>query len=88
IAGLEVSTLSLLVPMYQSKIFDIPSIYQLFIAIRIFVVTCTNYRTEARNSSGSWQIPMGISFLWVFLLGIGILFFSESPRYEDHPGRI
>jgi SP family sugar:H+ symporter-like MFS transporter len=31
---------------------------------------------------------MGISFLWVLILGIGIIFFPESPRYDYRHGRI
>lgn len=31
---------------------------------------------------------MGISFLWVLILGIGIIFFPESPRYAYRNGRI
>ena len=30
---------------------------------------------------------MGISFLWVLILGIGIIFFPESPRYAYRHGR-
>jgi MFS transporter, SP family, sugar:H+ symporter len=30
---------------------------------------------------------MGISFLWVLILGIGIIFFPESPRYDYRYGR-
>lgn len=31
---------------------------------------------------------MGISFLWVLILGTGIIFFPESPRYAYRHGRI
>lgn len=31
---------------------------------------------------------MGISFLWVLILGIGIIFFPESPRYDYSHGHI
>jgi SP family sugar:H+ symporter-like MFS transporter len=31
---------------------------------------------------------MGISFLWVLILGIGIIFFPESPRYDFRHGRV
>jgi SP family sugar:H+ symporter-like MFS transporter len=31
---------------------------------------------------------MGISFLWVLILGVGILFFPESPRYDYRHGRV
>jgi len=31
---------------------------------------------------------MGISFLWVLILGVGIIFFPESPRYDYRHGQI
>ena len=31
---------------------------------------------------------MGVSFLWVLILGIGISFFPESPRYDYRHGRV
>jgi MFS transporter, SP family, sugar:H+ symporter len=31
---------------------------------------------------------MGISFLWVLILGVGIIFFPESPRYDFRHGRV
>jgi SP family sugar:H+ symporter-like MFS transporter len=47
-----------------------------------------NFGTEKRNDTGSWRIPMGISFLWVLILGLGISFFPESPRYDFRHGRV
>lgn len=46
-----------------------------------------NFGTEKRNNTGSWRIPLGISFLWVLILGCGIVFFPESPRYDFRHGR-
>jgi Sugar (and other) transporter len=31
---------------------------------------------------------MGISFIWVLILGVGIIFFPESPRYDYRHGRV
>lgn len=31
---------------------------------------------------------MGISFLWVFIFGVGIVFWLESPRYDYRNDRI
>lgn len=31
---------------------------------------------------------MGISFLWVLILGVGIIFFPESPRYDYRNGHV
>ncbi|KAG4421802.1 hypothetical protein IFR04_005052 [Cadophora malorum] len=94
IAGLGVGALSLLVPMYQGESAPrqirgaLISTYQLFITLGIFVANCINFGTEDRDNTGSWRIPMGISFLWVLILGFGIIFFPESPRYDYRHGRV
>lgn len=31
---------------------------------------------------------MGVSFIWVSILGVGIIFFPESPRYAYRHGRV
>ena len=31
---------------------------------------------------------MGVSFIWVLILGTGIVFFPESPRYDYRHGRV
>ncbi|THC98704.1 hypothetical protein EYZ11_001838 [Aspergillus tanneri] len=60
--------------------------YQLFVILGILVAYCINYGTE--SISNSWRIPLGITFLWGLLLGIGIILFPESPRYDYRHGRI
>ncbi|KAH8800081.1 sugar transporter family protein [Hyaloscypha sp. PMI_1271] len=78
IAGLGVGALSLLVPMYQSESAPrhirgaLISTYQLFITLGILVANCINFGTEKRTNTGSWRIPMGVSFIWVLILGVGI----------------
>lgn len=39
------------------------------------------------NSTASWRITMGIGFVWAGLLGLGILFLPESPRFAYRQGR-
>ncbi len=43
---------------------------------------------EKKTSTASWRIPLGISFLWVLILGVGIVFFPESPRCDYRHSRI
>ncbi|EEH41686.2 high-affinity hexose transporter HXT6 [Paracoccidioides lutzii Pb01] len=94
IAGLGVGALSLLVPLYQGE--SAPrhirgamiSCYQLFITLGIFVANCINYGTESRNDSSAWRIPVGITFAWILILGVGISLFPESPRYDYRTGHI
>ncbi|PGH28023.1 hypothetical protein AJ80_00278 [Polytolypa hystricis UAMH7299] len=94
VAGLGVGALSLLVPLYQGESSPrhirgaMISCYQLFITLGIFIANCINFGTEGRNDSGSWRITIGITFLWVMILGFGMAFFPESPRYDYRHGRV
>ncbi|KAF7128288.1 hypothetical protein CNMCM5793_002830 [Aspergillus hiratsukae] len=101
VTGFGVGACSLLVPMYQGEIAprqsgyalgvsDVAfrSSYQLFVTLGIFVAYCINFGTESMANSGSWRITLGITFLWGLILGIGIVFFPESPRYNCRHGRI
>lgn len=95
ISGLGVGALSLLVPMYQAETAPpwirgaLVCTYQLFITMGIFLAACFNYGTYIHhpNSSASWRIVIGIGWLWTLILGIGILFFPETPRYNYRHGK-
>lgn len=54
----------------------------------ILIANLINFGTERMNNTASWRIPMGISILWPITLGIGILFFPETPRHEFRMGRV
>ncbi|EXJ86564.1 MFS transporter, SP family, sugar:H+ symporter [Capronia epimyces CBS 606.96] len=95
-AGLGVGALSLLVPMYMAETAPrhirgaLISTYQLFITLGIFFASCVNFGTyeHQRDNSGSWRIPMGVGFVWPIILGVGILFFPDTPRYLYRKGRV
>ncbi|EXJ64253.1 MFS transporter, SP family, sugar:H+ symporter [Cladophialophora yegresii CBS 114405] len=94
VAGLGVGALSLLVPMYMAETSPrhirgaLISTYQLFITFGIFFASCVNFGTyeHQRHNSSSWRIPLGLNFPWAFILGGGILFFSDTPRYLYRKG--
>lgn len=94
VAGAGVGALSIMVPMYTSETGPrqvrgaLVSTYQLFITAGIFTADAINFGTEKRPNSGSWRIPMGVGFIWPLILGLGILFFPESPRYAYRKGRV
>ena len=94
VAGAGVGALSIMVPMYTSETGPrqvrgaLVSTYQLFITAGIFTADAINFGTEARPNSGAWRIPMGVGFIWPLILGLGILFFPESPRYAYRKGRV
>ncbi|KAL2826271.1 general substrate transporter [Aspergillus cavernicola] len=94
VAGLGVGGLSLVVPMYQAESGprhirgSLVSTYQLFITLGIFVANAINFGTEDRPDTGSWRIPMGVTYLWAIILGCGVAFFPESPRYDYRHGKV
>lgn len=95
IAGLGVGALSLLVPMYQAETAPpwirgaLVCTYQLFITLGIFLAACFNFGTyeHQRYNSASWRIVLGLGWVYTIVLGVGILFFPETPRYAYRRGR-
>jgi SP family sugar:H+ symporter-like MFS transporter len=95
VAGLGVGGLSMLVPMYQAETGPkhirgaLISTYQLFITIGIFFAACINFGTyeHQRGNSGSWRISLGLGYVFCAILGIGMLFLPETPRYAYRQGR-
>lgn len=94
VAGFGVGGLSVLTPMYQAETAPrqvrgaLISAYQLFITLGIFIAYCINFGTEKDNGSRQWKLPMGIGFLWPFIMAVGILFFRESPRWEYRKNKV
>ncbi|KND00827.1 sugar porter (SP) family MFS transporter [Spizellomyces punctatus DAOM BR117] len=87
IAGGGIGALSTLVPMYQSETCPkqlrgiLVSSFQLFITLGILIGYCVVKATEGQASTSAWRIPLGICFIWAGVLGIGMVFMPESPRY-------
>lgn len=46
-----------------------------------------NYTSKIDNTS-SYRIPIGIQFPWAAILGCGLLFLPESPRYYIKKGKV
>lgn len=95
ISGLGVGALSLLVPMYQAETAPpwirgaLVCTYQLFITMGIFLAACFNYGTfkHYEFGSASWRIVIGVGWIWTIILGVGILFFPETPRFDYRHGQ-
>ncbi|XXG98589.1 hypothetical protein Hte_004914 [Hypoxylon texense] len=96
VAGWGVGALSLLVPMYQAETAPpwirgaLVCTYQLFITLGIFLAACFNYGTyeHQRDNSSSWRIVIGLGWIWTAMLGVGILAFNETPRFDYRRGRV
>ncbi|SCV69442.1 BQ2448_2462 [Microbotryum intermedium] len=86
-AGLGVGGTSCLVPMYQSECAPksirgaIVAAYQLMITVGLLVAACIVYGTRDIASAACYQIPIGLQFIWAAILGVGLLFLPESPRW-------
>jgi MFS family permease len=87
IAGLGVGFESAVVILYMSEICPrkvrgaLIACYQFCITIGILLASVVVYATQNRMDSGSYRIPVAIQLLWALILGVGIFFLPESPRY-------
>jgi len=52
------------------------------------IASCIDYGTQNRNDTGSYRIPIAIQMLWALILGTGLFFLPESPRYFVKKGNL
>ncbi|KAK4238595.1 general substrate transporter [Achaetomium macrosporum] len=94
IAGLGVGFESAIVILYMSEICPrkvrgaLVAGYQFCITIGLMLASCVVYATERRTDTGSYRIPIAIQFLWALILGIGLVFLPDSPRYFVKKGNL
>lgn len=60
------------------------------ITFGIFLAAVFNYAAEKHQAGkkASWQITLGLSFVPAVILAFGILFFSETPRFNYRHGKV
>ncbi|KAI1323118.1 general substrate transporter [Xylariaceae sp. FL0255] len=93
VTSISIGALSVVIPMYQSESSPaairgaLVSTYQLFQAIGFWVSYLVDWGTKGIKGSASWRIPNGLGFAWSMILGVGICFLPESPRYAYYRGR-
>lgn len=61
--------------------------YQFCITVGLLLASCVVYATENRNDTGAYRIPIGVQFAWALILGVGLVFLPDSPRYFVKKGR-
>ncbi|KAH7410968.1 putative glucose transporter rco-3 [Cadophora sp. MPI-SDFR-AT-0126] len=94
IAGIGVGFESAIVILYMSEICPkkvrgaLVAGYQFCITIGLLLASCVVYACEKKTGSESYRIPIGIQFAWAIILGGGLLFLPDSPRYFVKRGRL
>lgn len=92
IAGLGVGLISSTIPLYQSEATPkwirgaVVSCYQWAITIGIFLAAVFNQATHKMDSSASYRIPLGLQMIWSIILGVGMIFLPETPRFYVSKG--
>lgn len=93
VAGLGVGALSAAVPLYQAETAPkairgtLTATYQLFITFGILVAYCFSIGTRTIGNSASWRIVIALGIPFATILGVGIQFMPESPRWLLRQGR-
>ncbi|KAJ4415610.1 hypothetical protein N0V82_007244 [Gnomoniopsis sp. IMI 355080] len=94
IAGLGVGFESAIVILYMSEICPrkvrgaLVAGYQFCITIGLLLASCVVYGTESINGPRAYRIPIGIQFIWGAILGTGLMFLPDSPRYFVKRGKL
>ncbi|KAG8216506.1 sugar transporter [Butyriboletus roseoflavus] len=91
IAGISVGLASTVVPIYQSEI-TAPSIRGRLVSMQQWSITWgimlqyfVQFGCSYINGTASFRIPWGLQIIPAIVLGIGMLWFPESPRWLlDH----
>ena len=99
VTGLGVGTVSMVVPLYNAELSppelrgSLVSLQQLAICFGIMISYWIGYGTNFIGGTGegqsnaAWLIPVCIQILPALLLGVGIMFLPESPRWLSIKGR-
>ncbi|KAK9241721.1 general substrate transporter [Lipomyces tetrasporus] len=87
VAGFGVGFVSAIIILYMSEIAPrrvrgaLVSGYQFCITIGLLLASCIDYGTQNYTDTGSYRIPIALQMAWALILGIGLFFLPESPRY-------
>lgn len=94
VAGFGVGFESAIVILYMSEICPrkvrgaLVAGYQFCITIGIMLASIVIYATKNYTTTAVYRVPIAIQFPWALILGGGLLFLPDSPRYFVKTGQI
>ncbi|KAI7651258.1 putative glucose transporter rco-3 [Hortaea werneckii] len=94
VAGLGVGFESAIVILYMSEICPkkvrgaLVAGYQFCITIGLLLAACVNYGVKDYQGTAEYRVPIGLQFIFGLVLGGGLLFLPDSPRYYIKRGRV
>ncbi|TGO10156.1 hypothetical protein BTUL_0143g00270 [Botrytis tulipae] len=94
VAGFGVGFVSATIILYMSEICPkkvrgaLVSGYQFCVTIGLLLASCVDYGTQNRLDTGSYRIPISLQMAWALILGGGLFFLPESPRYYVKKGKL
>ncbi|RMY48205.1 hypothetical protein D0863_15446, partial [Hortaea werneckii] len=94
VAGLGVGFESAIVILYMSEICPkkvrgaLVAGYQFCITIGLLLAACVNYGVKDNQGTAEYRVPIGLQFIFGLVLGGGLLFLPDSPRYYIKRGRV
>ena len=94
VAGFGVGFVTAIIILYISEVAPkkvrgaIVAGYQFCVTVGILLASCVNYATQNRGDTGSYRIPTSMQILGALILGGGLFFLPESPRYFVKKGSL
>lgn len=94
VSGFGVGFVSAIIILYMSEIAPckvrgaIVAVYHFCLCIGLLLASCVNYRTQKRDDSGSYRIPISLQAVWAIILAVGLLCLPESPRFFIKKGKL
>lgn len=91
--GLGMGMVSTVIILYMCEISSAPlrgllvAWYQLCITLGLLMSACVNLGTMDMWNTGSFRVPISLQIAWAAILGVGLFFLPESPRWYARMGR-
>lgn len=57
------------------------SAFQFFVTVGLLIAAVIVNATKDRMNASSYQIPIGVQFIWGMIIAVGVVFLPESPRW-------